>query len=214
MMRSARSPPSFGAVTLAIGNNGEPVAGELSGTVTLPVANGATFSDLAIIKGTGDGYTLVASTEGLPAVTSAAFDIENSAPVLAPIGNKAVDEEALLTFTATATDTAADLVAQTLTFSLGGEVPAGAGIDSATGVFTWTPTEEQGGADYTFTVIVTDNGTGALSDSETITITVNEVNVAPTLQGVPATSLSVDEQPDEALTFTATATDQDRPGRR
>jgi hypothetical protein len=201
-----------GNVTLAIGNNpGEPVAGELSGTVTLPVANGmAAFSDLAIIKGTGDGYTLVASTEGLPAVTSAAFDIENSAPVLAPIGNQTVDEEALLTFTATATDTAADLVAQTLTFSLSGEVPEGASI-TTNGVFTWTPTEEQGGANYTFTMVVTDNGTGRLSDSETITITVNEVNVAPTLQGVPTTQLSVDEQPAEALTFTATATDQDRP---
>jgi hypothetical protein len=201
-----------GSVTLAIGNNpGEPVAGELSGTVTLPVANGvAAFSDLAIIKGTGNGYTLVASTEGLPAVTSTAFDIENSTPVLAPIGNQTVDEEALLTFPATATDTAADLVAQTLTFSLSGEVPDGASI-TTNGVFTWTPTEEQGGADYTFTVVVTDNGTGELSDSETITITVNEVNVAPTLQGVPTTQLSVDEQPAEALTFTATATDQDRP---
>jgi len=199
-----------GSIALAIGNNpGAPVAGELSGTTNLVVANGvAIFDGLSIVKGTGDGYTLVASTLGLPAVTSAAFDIANSTPELAAIGNQTVNEEALLTFTATATDTTADLVAQTRTFSLSGTIPAGASI-TTNGVFTWTPSESQGGSNYTFTVVVTDNGTGALFDSEEITITVAEVNVAPILS-VPAASLSVVEQPAQALTFTATATDQDR----
>ena len=65
------------------------------------------------------------------------------APVLAAIGPQTVAEETLLTFTATATDS--DLPAQPLTFSLA-DAPAGASIDPASGVFTWTPTEAQGPA--------------------------------------------------------------------
>ncbi len=66
----------------------------------------------------------------------------NVAPFLAAIGDKSVDELVQLTFTATATD--ADLPVQTLTFSLV-DAPDGAAITTA-GVFTWTPTEEQGPA--------------------------------------------------------------------
>ena len=95
----------------------------------------------------------------------------NVAPVLGPIGDQSVAEEMLLSFTATATDP--DIPAQTLTFSLAG-APAGAGITTG-GVFTWTPTEAQGPGSYTFDVCVSD---GALSDCETITVTVSEVNVA------------------------------------
>lgn len=128
----------------------------------------------------------------------------NTAPVLGAIGDKTVDEETELTFTATATDE--DLPANTLTFSLI-DTPAGASIDGSTGVFTWTPTEAQGPGSYTFTVRVTDNGEGALYDEEEITVTVNEVNVAPVLGAIG--NKSVDEETE--LTFTATATDQDLP---
>lgn len=95
----------------------------------------------------------------------------NAPPVLAPIGNKVGNEESLITFTASATDPDNG---QTLTYSLVG-APAGASIDPASGVFTWTPTEAQGPGQYTFDVRVTDNGVPALSASETITVTVNEV---------------------------------------
>ena len=56
-------------------------------------------------------------------------------------------------------------------------------IDPTTGAFSWTPTEAQGGSSYNATITVTDNGTNPanLTDAETITITVNEVNVAPVL---------------------------------
>ena len=50
-----------------------------------------------------------------------------------------VDEETLLSFTATASDH--DVPVQTLTFSLSG-APVGASITPA-GAFTWTPTEAQ-----------------------------------------------------------------------
>ncbi|MCH8970844.1 MAG: tandem-95 repeat protein, partial [Acidobacteria bacterium] len=108
------------------------------------------------------------------------------------------------TFTATASDV--DLPADTLTFTLTG-APAGAVIDPVSGVFTWTPTEAQGPGVYVFTVVVTDNGTPDLSDSETITVTVNETNIAPVLD--PIGDQSVNEL--VLLTFTATASDVDLP---
>ncbi|XUX00031.1 MAG: InlB B-repeat-containing protein [Dehalogenimonas sp.] len=130
----------------------------------------------------------------------------NVAPVLGAIGNKNVDELVALTFTATATD--ADLPANTKTFSLAdgtsGDVPSGASINSSTGAFSWTPTEAQGPGTYTFDVVVSD---GALTDSETITVNVAEVNVAPVLGAIG--NKNVDEL--VALTFTATATDADLP---
>ncbi len=92
----------------------------------------------------------------------------NSAPVLDPIGSKSVAEGELLIFTATAVDS--DIPTNTLTYSLVG-APAGASIDPATGVFTWTPTTTQGPVTYTFDVVVSD---GTFSDSENISVTVTE----------------------------------------
>ena len=110
------------------------------------------------------------------------------------IGDQTVNEFVELTFTATASDD------DSLTFLLDGTFPSGAAITSA-GVFTWTPTESQDG-DHTITVQVTD---GSLTDSETLTVTVNEVNVAPVLNAIgdKGTSELVE------LTFTATASDTD-----
>ncbi len=107
----------------------------------------------------------------------------NTAPVLDPIGNQSVDELATLTFTATASDS--DLPSDTLTFSLdAASIAAGMTIDAVTGEFSWTPTECDGGSTPSVTVTVTDSGTGNLVDSETFTITVNDVNVAPVLDPI------------------------------
>ena len=129
----------------------------------------------------------------------------NDAPVLAPIGAKNVDEGALLSFTATATDI--DLPPNSLSYSLDAGAPAGASIDPVTGLFTWTPSEAQGPGVYPVAVRVTDDGTPPLDDCETIQITVAEVNQAPVL--VPIGDKSVDEG--VLLSFTASATDADLP---
>ncbi len=129
----------------------------------------------------------------------------NSAPVLDAIGPQVIDEEVLLTFTATATDS--DLPADALTFTLAGTVPAGATIDPMTGDFSWTPNEAQDGA-HTFDVVVTDNGTPNLSDTETITITVNGVNVPPVLAAIPDPTMAYVGVP---FSFIANATDADLP---
>ena len=125
----------------------------------------------------------------------------NVAPVLNAIGDKGTSELVELTFTATASDTdVVDNLVNTLTFSFDGTVPPGAAITSA-GVFTWTPTELQVGS-HDITVQVTD---GSLTDSETLTVTVNEVNVAPVLNTIDDQTVNEFVE----LTFTATASDDD-----
>ncbi|MBX7134583.1 MAG: putative Ig domain-containing protein [Fimbriimonadaceae bacterium] len=128
----------------------------------------------------------------------------NQAPVLNPIGNRTVSEQTLLTFAATASDP--DLPGNVLVYTLDG-APAGASIGLFSGVFTWTPAETQGPGDYTFTIRVTDNGNPNLSDEETISVHVDEANIAPTLQGIG--NKTADEG--SGLTFTAIATDPDLP---
>ena len=66
------------AVTLAIGSN--PGAGTLSGATTVSAVNGvATFSNLTI-NNVGSGYTLTASTAGLPTTTGPPFNVTTTAP--------------------------------------------------------------------------------------------------------------------------------------
>ncbi|KCZ72055.1 putative Ig domain-containing protein [Candidatus Methanoperedens nitroreducens] len=90
------------------------------------------------------------------------------APVLEPIGNKTVNEGELLEFTINATG-------ENLTYSAG-NLPAGASFDPDTHVFTWTSDFTQAG---TYRVNFTVSDPGDLVDSEDITITVNNVNRAP-----------------------------------
>ncbi len=66
--------------------------------------------------------------------------------------------------------------------------PLWATIDGTSGAFSWTPTEEQGPGGYTFTVKVTDNGNPEAWDEEEITVTVTEVNVAPTAENGTVTT--------------------------
>ena len=121
----------------------------------------------------------------------------NENPVLGAIGAKSVDELTELAFAATATDGDND----TLEFTLAGTPPSGASITSA-GAFSWTPSESQDGA-HSVTVRVSDGNGG--SDSETITVTVSEVNQAPALNPIGPKGVN---RPG-TLAFTATASDGD-----
>jgi hypothetical protein len=94
--------------------------------------------------------------------------ILNYPPVLAPIGNKTVLKGVKLQFTVTATDHDGDA----LTYSAS-TLPPGANFDETTKTFQWTPGYDQAG-EYTVTFTVTDNGIPPQSDSEQITITVND----------------------------------------
>jgi hypothetical protein len=96
-------------------------------------------------------------------------------PVLLNPGTMTVNERQDLLRTLTATDANGD----TLRYSFGSTYPAGATIDSVTGIFQWTPTYKQAGV-YTVVFKVTERGrVPALADSVTDTITVVNVNNPP-----------------------------------
>lgn len=143
-------------------------------------AQGPAELDLTAVATDNDGVTTVTKSQ--------AFHISvrevNRAPVLAALEpTYTVDEDALLTFTATATD--ADEPANTLTFTLDGGAPEGASIDASTGVFTWTPADAQSPGTYWVTVRVSDDGTPPLDAFFPVQIIVNEINDPP-VNTVPA----------------------------
>ena len=131
----------------------------------------------------------------------------NDAPVLSGVpASTNIDELSPYSFTAAASDV--DAPAQPLVFSLV-NAPAGASIDSATGRFTWTPTEAQGGtgAPYSFKVRVSD---GSAEAEAFITLTVAEANRAPRLAPVGGKVVPLGG----TLTFAAAGADDDAPAQR
>jgi DNA-binding beta-propeller fold protein YncE len=127
----------------------------------------------------------------------------NRPPVLDPIGNKAVSEGAQLQFVIVANDPDGD----SLTYSAS-NLPTGAVFDPATQTFIWTPAFNQEGSYPNILFTVNDAGNPALSDSESITVTVGNVNRPPILD--PVGHRAINEG--EALSITLTATDSDSDG--
>ena len=100
-------------------------------------------------------------------------DAGNQEPVLASIGPRSVAENINLNFTVSAVDPDSTIPALSTS-----TLPGGAGFTDngdGTGVFDWTPTFDQAGI-YDVTFYADD---GAASDSEIVTITVDDVNRAP-----------------------------------
>ena len=154
--------------------------------------------------------TVRVSDDGSPALTDTkTFTVVvnriNSAPVVSPIPDQFVAEGTALSFAINATDP--DGAQQRLTFGFDGPAPTGVALDSATGAFNWTPSEEQGPSTNVFRVRVVDDGVPSLSATNSFMIVVNEVNSAPVLT-VPGTQTI-----DELTTLVATnrATDGDIP---
>ena len=161
-------------------------------------ANGASYARVTF-QVQDNGGTANTSVDLDPTPNTMTFNVTpvNDAPLLNAIGNWVINEGGLLTFSVTATD--AESLPGTLAFSLAngtsGLVPAGATINSNTGVFSWTPTEAQGPGTYAFDVRVSD---GIGLDAETIQVTVSEMNEAP-VNGVPAAQTT---REDQVLVFT------------
>ena len=130
----------------------------------------------------------------------------NDAPTVEAIAGRSVGEGSAVSFFASASDVGVDAVAwdsdvpsespgfiaeamaiegTSLTYGLAG-APAGAAIDAVTGEFSWAAADA---GVHTFDVVVTDNGSPALSARQTITINVD--NVAPTaaIAGAPASGV-------------------------
>ena len=153
---------------------------------------------------------VVVTDSGSPSLTATqSFNVAvqevNLAPTVEAITNRTVNEGELLTFTAHATDS--DLPAQALTFTLGAGAPPGAGIDAVTGVFTWTPAENQGPGIYSINIIVADNGSPIQTGSAGFSVTVREVNRPPELPAIA--DLTANES--TFVFFGASPTDPDIP---
>ena len=97
---------------------------------------------------------------------------ENAPPELDLISNRSIAEGSLLTITNVARDF--DLPAQQLTFSLGPGSPTNATIHATSGLFTWRPTELQGGTTNIFTVFARDNGVPPASAMRNFTVIVRD----------------------------------------
>ena len=124
----------------------------------------------------------------------------NRPPVIAEIGPQEVDENSPLKFTVQASDPDKEDAGK-LQLSASA-LPEGATFDPATGQFQWTPTFEQAG-EYTVTFTVQD-AEGATA-SQSVTITVHNVNRPPQLAEIAPQTV----KENEPLTVTFTATDPD-----
>ncbi len=118
----------------------------------------------------------------------------NRDPVLASISDTSVDEIDTLNLALSATDADGD----TITYS-SPDLPSGAVLSGSS--FTWTPGYSQAG-NYTVTFTVSD---GAAQDSESVSITVNNVNRTVVLDEIGGKSTYADD----SLDFTVNATDPD-----
>ncbi|MBN1958029.1 MAG: tandem-95 repeat protein [Desulfuromonadales bacterium] len=166
------------------------------GNVLTFTINGLSDADdhyFAVTATDGTNESVYSNTVHSPPVTSS-----NSAPELSSIGNKSVLENALLNFTVIANDADGDA----LTYGVE-NLPDGAGFNSTTGQFSWTPNFTQSGL-YNLVFSVTD---GTASDSEAIQITVTDVvnNQPPVLNPIGTQTIGEGSQ----LIFTISGSDPD-----
>jgi autotransporter-associated beta strand protein len=172
-----------------------------TGAITWPTteADGPS-TNVVVVSATDDGTPPLSATNTFTVVVTEV----NSAPILTVPADQTINELATLNVSASATDS--DLPANTLTFSLLAP-PAGMTIVPGTGAISWTPTEAQGPSTNVITVVVTDNGAPALSATNSFTVTVNEVNTAPSLPAIADRTIHAGQ----TLVFTNSATDSDLP---
>ncbi len=111
----------------------------------------------------------------------------NTPPTLGFVANRAVARNSLLTFAAAAADADAG---QALTYSLDAGAPVGAVIHPTSGLFSWTPPGEQAFGPVSVTVRVADNGSPAMTDGQSFTISVLTNPVLRLVSGGGVVSLS------------------------
>lgn len=193
--------------------------------VTVPVVAGQTYTGYSVSGGAltvspasaSSNTTLCISGFAGSGARTVTFNytpvvVTNTAPILADITDKTVNEGQTVSFTANAPDDGLPNPPAAVSYSLGtpscgNPVPTGAGnasINSSTGAFSWVTDESDDGV-YCALIVASD---GALQDTDEITITVNEVNQNPVLT-VPvnfSTQWGVDPADQQA-----SATDADLP---
>jgi PGF-pre-PGF domain-containing protein len=140
----------------------------------------------------------IAISNGLTDSQNVSITVSNvdRAPVLKSIGSRSINENKTLTFTVSATDPDDDLIS----YSVAG-LPPGASFTPSNAEFTWTPSYDDS-KDY---IVEFKASANALNDSETITITV--LNVDRPVQLDPVDDVIVNET--EIIDFIVTGSDPD-----
>lgn len=207
-----------GTMTTWISSTSDYGSVSLPGTASLGAMAAIVLPDTHCVLHAGDAFVLASygspgsSFSGLDLPVTAAWltnygaselviTVANTRPVLDVITNRTLNELELMTVTNRATDS--DLPANTLSYSL--LVAPGNASISTNGVITWTPIEAQGPCTNTFTTRVVDDGSPALSATNTFVVVVNEVNVAPVFAAITNRTIN----PGQTVSLTATATDAD-----
>ena len=180
------------SLTYSLGANSAALGASISGT-TLSINPTADFN--------GSGTLVVNVTDGedtdSETITVTVTPV-NDTPVLASIGTQTVNEESSTSVTLSASDVDGD----SLTYQLDSATAAlGASVSGNT--LSINPTTDFTGSG-SVTVSVSD---GSLSDSETFTVTVNNINDAPVLSAV--SDLTIPEDTSTTITLTATDIDGD-----
>ncbi|HEX8566529.1 MAG TPA: pectinesterase family protein [Pyrinomonadaceae bacterium] len=175
----------------------------VNGTVRL-VGNQALYTPKPDFYGADSFNYTVSDNRGntTTGTVEVAINPINDSPVLTDVpATLSGDESEPFTFTAAA----ADIDSGQLTFSLV-DAPSGATIDAASGQFAWTPGESRGGtgAPFVFRVRVSDE---AIQAEAEISITVAEVNQAPTLNAIGNKTVPLGS----TLSFNAVGADADLP---
>ena len=185
-------------------------------TATFSITNRPTWASFSASTGvlsgtpTNDdiGVTsniVITVTDSASATDSlAAFNLTvsntNDAPVITGTPSTAVAEDTSYSFTPAVTD---DDAGDAANFSIVNS-PAWASFNSATGALTGTPTNDDIGVTSNIVITVTDSAS-ATASLAAFSITVSNVNDAPTITGTPAAT--IDE--DSLYSFTPTANDVD-----
>lgn len=173
-----------GGATISAGANGSSTL-TLSGTQVQINAALATLTYTPTANYNGAALLTVLSTDASSATDSDTVAITvtavNDAPVV-PNYSKTVVQDAVLSGAVVATD----VEGTTLTYAEGVAPAHGDVVVNTDGTYEYTPTAGYVGAD-SFTVVASD---GALSATSTVSVTVTELNVAPT---IPNYTFEVDE---------------------
>jgi len=154
----------------------------------------------------------ISATDAAGNVSYQSFSItvtSNTAPTITSGSTGTVAENAAIStvvYTATATDVDAG---QTLSYSLTGTDAGSFDINASTGVVTLKASANyEAKASYSFNVVATDNGTGSLTDTKAVTVTVTDVNEAPSITSGSAGTVA-ENAAISTVVYTATATDVD-----
>ncbi|MGZ5545716.1 MAG: lamin tail domain-containing protein, partial [Limisphaerales bacterium] len=158
-------------VNFQLSKSGEQIAFYSPESILIDLVNfGKQTNDISMGRypdGTASIYFMTNATPGFANLLGGSL---NTAPHLTIPSGLSVWGGQAITFTVTATDD--DLPEQSLTFSLDAGAPAGAGINSDTGLFAWRAPIVSQTTNVNISMRVTDNGVPPLSEAKTLQITI------------------------------------------